>query len=219
MRTLVIIALLTAASPAIAAPAISDAFTRTSVGESLMPLFTTPIGAQSERLYSGFVEVYARGRGSIGVPENNYLWLSDAFYTYNYDQGGDYYDLSLGSQSRSLTDYTPSQTITRAIVFVDGVGDVASPFRPNQSANYEYRFVVDLTKIGVSSPERLQFGVTEGQYHDNAGHYDLTIWQLAPGGGAGGVPEPASWAMLLVGFAAIGRAMRARRESTAISRA
>jgi len=31
------------------------------------------------------------------------------------------------------------------------------------------------------------------------------------------VPEPATWAMMIIGFAAIGRSMRARRNSTAVS--
>ncbi|OYU14004.1 MAG: hypothetical protein CFE37_13215 [Alphaproteobacteria bacterium PA4] len=209
MRTLALAALMLAASPVMAATSIASAFTRTSAGESLMPLFTTPVGAQSQRAYSGLVEVFARGRGSIGLPSNNFSWLSDAFYTFNYDQGGDYYDLSLGSQSQSLSAYTPSQTITRAIVFMDGIGAVAAPYRPAPSASYEYRFVIDLGLIGVNAPQLLQFGVTEGQYNDNDGHYDLTIWQLASGGSS--VPEPASWALLLAGFGAVGGALRARR--------
>ena len=37
------------------------------------------------------------------------------------------------------------------------------------------------------------------------------------GGGNGAVPEPATWAMMLVGFGAIGGALRYRRRKTSVS--
>ena len=46
---------------------------------------------------------------------------------------------------------------------------------------------------------------------------EITI-SLAPDGpAAGGVPEPASWAMMLLGFAGMGLAMRRRKSATAIA--
>ncbi len=57
------------------------------------------------------------------------------------------------------------------------------------------------------------FAVSTGFGNDDAGGYQLTI--SGPGditlGGGGVVPEPASWAMLIIGFGVVGGAMRRRQ--------
>jgi hypothetical protein len=43
---------------------------------------------------------------------------------------------------------------------------------------------------------------------------DGVAFELTAPGGVGAVPEPATWAMMLVGFGAVGGAMRRRRGKT-----
>lgn len=183
---------------------IGDVYTRTSGGETFDAAFTDPIGGQTLGSYSGLVEVLVSGIGSIGPG------TADAFYVYNYDQGGYYYELSLGTTGTPLQAFHPDQTILRAISFIDGVGAVGSFTRPGENlGDHSYHFVVDLAKIGVSSPTQLQFGITEGQYGDNNGAYSVTVYQLAEGASA--VPAPATWAMMVMGFGMVGVALRKRR--------
>lgn len=70
------------------------------------------------------------------------------------------------------------------------------------------------TAVGVNfagTAYSIDFGGTAGQ----TGYDNITFGDATPGGA---VPEPATWAMLFLGFAAIGGAMRARkgRESLAV---
>lgn len=47
------------------------------------------------------------------------------------------------------------------------------------------------------------------------GHgFDAVVLSVTPAGLAGGVPEPATWAMLIIGFGAVGAAMRKRQSVT-----
>ena len=57
------------------------------------------------------------------------------------------------------------------------------------------------------------FAIANGFLNDDFGAYTLTIagpGNVAPGG-VGAVPEPATWAFMILGFAAIGFAMRRRK--------
>jgi hypothetical protein len=52
----------------------------------------------------------------------------------------------------------------------------------------------------------------------NPGYSHITFFDTQNGGGTGGdgggaVPEPSTWAMMLLGFGAMGMAMRRRRRS------
>lgn len=61
------------------------------------------------------------------------------------------------------------------------------------------------------------FAVSSGFDNSDFGAYSLNI--NGPGtitGGNGGVPEPATWAMLIFGFAGVGAAMRRRRGAVAV---
>jgi hypothetical protein len=62
------------------------------------------------------------------------------------------------------------------------------------------------------------FAVSSGFANTDFGRFTLTI--DGPGniiGSGGGVPEPATWAMLIFGFAAIGAALRRRRSEVAVT--
>uniref|UniRef100_UPI003982F4AA PEPxxWA-CTERM sorting domain-containing protein n=1 Tax=Phenylobacterium sp. TaxID=1871053 RepID=UPI003982F4AA len=55
-----------------------------------------------------------------------------------------------------------------------------------------------------------------GVYHAVLLDFDHSILTVTDNGtGGGGVPEPATWAVMLVGFAGIGAALRRRRPRAA----
>lgn len=54
-------------------------------------------------------------------------------------------------------------------------------------------------------------GLTASEFHDSGN--GLTDDVIAYTAGAGGVPEPAAWAMMLVGFGGLGAVLRRRRSS------
>ena len=72
------------------------------------------------------------------------------------------------------------------------------------------------TNIGTTfagSAKSIDFGGTA-----NFTAYDnITFGSAVAGGGSGAVPEPATWAMMIGGFGAIGGAMRYRRRKTSVS--
>src|SRR5450755_1111384 len=65
---------------------------------------------------------------------------------------------------------------------------------------------------GSSVPTHLFFGVDDDILTDNTGAYVLVVTQLDPAVVAPAVPEPSTWAMLLLGFAGVGF-MAYRRKS------
>ena len=118
-------------------------------------------------------------------------------------------------------------------VFSDGVNDFATPFHdpnyyqltfgtstlvglnPSQDAyhfipagvpvfnsDHVYSFILN---TGAVSPTQLHFGVSDGNFGDNGGAFTIQLTQL------GGVPEPASWAMMTLGVAGVGGALRRRK--------
>lgn len=59
------------------------------------------------------------------------------------------------------------------------------------------------------------FGFPIGGGGGGGGYYELPVPPVVPrGGGPGSVPEPATWFTLIIGFAAIGYALRRRIPST-----
>ena len=58
-------------------------------------------------------------------------------------------------------------------------------------------------------------GLTAGTYNFSIPSDTITL--IVPGTGAGAVPEPSTWAMMLIGFGGIGYSMRRRRKTTAIA--
>ncbi len=154
--------------------------------------FTAPNGGSTTGLYQGQVRIRASGTGfSLGSR------LNDAFYLLNpVATDGGYYQL--GFDTQPLTGFQPGRAIYN---FVEGG-------RPAFSADNIYTFVLN---TGAAAPTRLYFGVTDGIYSDNGGSFNLEITQL------GAVPEPATWAMLILGFGVIGGAMRQRRVRTSVA--
>ena len=64
--------------------------------------------------------------------------------------------------------------------------------------------------------EQLDFtAVTSQRYGDQGGSFFVD--EITPGGDAGAVPEPATWAMLLLGMGAVGSGLRRRRKVVALA--
>jgi PEP-CTERM motif len=75
---------------------------------------------------------------------------------------------------------------------------------PAYEASHVYSFELN---TGLLSPGQLHFSVSDGDFTDNSGFYTITVTS---------VPEPATWAMMLLGFAGLGfTGYRATKKSQA----
>jgi PEP-CTERM motif len=189
------------AFPAQAATAIAGAYTRISAAENITALFTASTGTSSINKYTGPVEVLVSGTGfSAGS------LINDAFYFVPAGTDpGPAYKMGIGTSTEPLVPVATARNASRLINFVDGVGAVSFGTAPAYAANNTYRFVADIGSLS----SLLSFGVIDGNFGDNGGQYNITLWQLAPGVAA--VPEAGTWMMMIVGFGAVGFATRRRK--------
>ncbi len=168
----------TALITCIAAPAVAF--------EVITVDFTQPNGATTTGLYSGIVDITISGTGFSFGPEWN-----DAFYIYSMGtpyQGSYYYQLSFGTEP--LVPLDPGQNATNFLVGVV----------PDYNPDHVYSFQLN---TGVSTPMQLHFGVSDGNFSDNGGSFEVTVSQA--------IPEPATWAMMIAGFGLVGAGMRRRK--------
>jgi hypothetical protein len=93
----------------------------------------------------------------------------------------------------------------------------ATSFDPSDALFNAVAYNDDYPTIGLSgftvalTAGTSYFAVVSGFENDDFGTYSLSI--TGPGGvvtGGGGVPEPASWALMIAGFGLVGGAMRTR---------
>lgn len=156
--------------------------------ETLTATFTSPDGGVTAYNYSGIVRVTVSGTGQSLAREMN-----DAFYKYDplpIMHNAFYYQLAF--DTTTLTAHDKYKGAERAIVGA----------LPTYSASHVYSFLLD---TGTATPAKLHFGVVDGMFSDNSGAYTITI----------AVPEPATWALMLGGFAIVGTAQRRRRREVA----
>lgn len=151
--------------------------------ETLNASFTQPDGGVSVNSYKGVVTLTLSGVGqSLGDQFN------DAFYLINSQTNdGSYYQLTYSPTT--LVPFDPAHDAKNALV---------GPL-PAYDPSHVYTFQLD---TGLTTPGQLHFGVSDGNFSDNSGAYTITI--------TGSVPEPASWALMLAGFGAVGLAARRR---------
>ena len=131
--------------------------------------------------------------------------LTDVYATDRVTSGG-----GNGAFAGGLTDFTTSFTIQ---AFTDAT------FTTSSSALYTF---LHTPPGSPSSPSDFFF---DGSVAGLTGRYiKYSVTSNAPGGGNtglsaiafGAVPEPATWGMMLIGFAAMGGAMRYRRRETKV---
>ncbi len=184
-----LIVFLTACGGASGSTIILDEFSRVGPSESLTNPFTT-VATGTANIYSGYVEVLVSGTGY-----SLYGNINDAFYGVPsgvpYD--GQYYQLNLGWSSSPLAPLSgEAHNINNFMVFAEGVGAVSPGYTPAYNASNTYHFVVN---TGLFWAEQLQFGVSDGNFGDNGGAYNISVWQLEQGGSS--VPDaPAPYATL-----------------------
>jgi len=168
------------------------AFVPATAAEVVSATFTQADGGQTVGLYSGLVQVTVAGTGFSLGPR-----INDAFY-FPDDQSFDssYYQLTFGTST--LVPFNPAQN---AVNFIVGG-------RPAYRADHTYSFLLN---TGTAIPSILHFGVGDGQFNDNGGSFRITVSQ------AGGVPEPATWGLMILGFGAVGGVMRRKRVASQIS--
>jgi hypothetical protein len=156
--------------------------------ETLTATFTKPDGGVTAYLYSGIVRVTVSGIGQSLAAEMN-----DAFYKYDplpVEHNANYYQLAFDTT-----------TLTAHDKYKDAAASIVGAL-PTYDPSHVYTFLLD---TGTTTPSKLHFGVVDGLFSDNTGAYDITI----------AVPEPATWALMLGGFAVVGAAQRRRRRHVA----
>ncbi len=157
--------------------------------------------------YGGLVQIKVSGTGQSFLTNYN-----DAFYLLNSVTNPDpnYYELTIGKST--IPGGAPSiiQDAKNFIVYdIDSNTEVTSrPYKPAYRGDNTYTFVIDLGLLGVSTTSRLYFGVSDGQYNDNSGAFQIEISTLSEVPSA--VPEPTSIAIF--GIGALGVAYRNRRK-------
>ena len=85
--------------------------------------------------------------------------------------------------------------------FVDSSGAVLSVFAPGNGP---------FSILAPSGAVALQFGVNDDIFADNSGALRIGV----TGATGGAVPEPAAWAMMLLGLGGLGAVLRRRRQAT-----
>lgn len=181
-----------------AANAIGDVYIRVGPSDSLTALFTEP-STSTANAYAGAVEVIVGGTGYSGGNA-----INDAFYDVltGLPMDPQWYQLNLGWNGADLIPYAGEpRNIDNFISFIDGVGAVPAQTLPAYAPDHRYHFVVNVPV--AAGP--LQFGVSDGNYSDNGGQYDIEVYQLQL------VPEPQTLVTILVGLGLLGGALRRRR--------
>jgi hypothetical protein len=177
---------------AVAALGLGAALAAPASAETISVVFTQPDGGVTTGLYSGTVSVTVSGTGFSSGPQ-----LNDAFYLF---QGptpihdSQYYQLTFGISP--LVPFNPAQN---AVNFI--VGGL-----PAYNPSHVYSFLLN---TGVAVPTQLHFGVGDGQFSDNGGGFSVSV--------TAAVPEPGTWAMMLIGFAGLSFAAMRKRKAEALA--
>ena len=172
MNKVVVSALLAAASMVAAVPA--------QAAETVSVSFTQPDGGVSTGLYYGQVALRVEGTGYSNGPNYN-----DAFYYVGGGRDVTFYQLNFG-----LNPLVGFNGANAGAVAAQNADNFIVGGLPAFQASHIYNFVLN---TGAVSPSQLHFGVSDGIFKDNGGGFRITINQLG-----GAVPEPATWATMLI---------------------
>lgn len=90
------------------------------------------------------------------------------------------------------------------------IGDGRAGFDNGAGAILEFLAPTAATRLYLGVADAFSFSGQTGYYNDNPGQFSVRV-SLADGGA---IPEPATWAMMILGFGAAGTAIRRRRAIT-----
>jgi hypothetical protein len=169
---------------AIAAIAAWGLATSALAAETINATFTAPDGGVTAGSYAGVVDVTVSGVGQSDASSFN-----DAFYIYSAGppfNDPNYYQLTFGTST--LAPYDASRDAKNFLVGA----------LPAYNSNHVYSFQLD---TGLTTLGQLHFGVADGIFGDNSGAYTISI----------AAPEPAAWALMLIGLGAVGFGVRRSR--------
>ncbi len=138
--------------------------------------------------------------GNSGIAGDAMGAFSDT-YTFNLPTG-----LAAWTVSSTFNNIAPTNNIDFTSVQFNGVN-----FNIGATGDNEYRFLNNQATTGGSQTLSVN-GVSGG----NGSYAGTLAFSLVPGGG---VPEPASWALMLVGFGGVGALLRSNRRRPAMASA
>jgi hypothetical protein len=190
------------------------------------PLYGFDIGATSEPLTA------AEEASFLGAPDDNYTGLGGGFITYDFGQfrlvDGAGQDLNVYEYNSGAVEFTSVDILisadglnfwnieASAAAAVDLPGD---ELHTNPSFRRSYDLAAAVVGLGVSQFRYLRLDGTVGGAINGSNGFDpdsvaaINYIDTAPPTGA--VPEPATWAMMIMGFGAAGAMMRRRRVALA----
>ncbi len=91
-------------------------------------------------------------------------------------------------------------------------GDIVRAALPGAANLANYSATTNPISFSLLAPQSVNFFIFDDPYSDNRGGISIL---LDDGIGVGGVPEPATWAMMIAGFGLTGVAIRRRRAMAA----
>jgi hypothetical protein len=190
---LIITLLLLSASPTIfASQIIADHFLRTGVSETLNTPFLSQNGITTHSLFhQGTVEVIVSGVGYSFWDDINDAFFMEDSVAHEIDPG--YYQLNAGTNGIPF-DGGPDNNIINSIIFIENEGIVNPSSRPIYDPNHEYHFVIDTSLMGSVGNSALTFGVSDIDYADNGGSYNIQLFEVSP------TPVPAAFILMLTGI-------------------
>jgi len=86
------------------------------------------------------------------------------------------------------------------------IGDGRTGFNDGAGGQLSFTAPTGATRLYLGVIDAFSFGGTSGYYNDNPGAFEVSMTVRT-----GAIPEPATWAMAIAGFALIGAALRHRR--------
>ncbi len=154
-----------------ASTAIDARYERVGLPENLTASFQVA-STQTANTYGRFVEILVSGTGISFYQE-----INDAFYDVDLQtqQEAGFFQLNVGWMSAPLVPGVGEpRNAANYITFIEGVGDVDPPTFPPYRPDHVYHFVLELPL----ADSLLQFGVSDGNFSDNSGEYQITLWPL-----------------------------------------
>ena len=167
---------------------------------------------------------YYGGGASAGADGDN----DGSNYTYRFSMTPDYGTGIAGAQNVNVDGLvgvfvsgTPGGAAPTPLDYAASGGSTGLDFADSAPGIDQIFWIGDgLTGIGSGSVQQftvptngtaLYFGTVDGSgWSNNSGSFSVTVNGLSSGG-AGGVPEPTSWALMVVGFGVAGAGLRRRR--------